>query len=871
MQLDNKTLTTEQVRTQVILDKTPSLVFMMEPGSLRFTFVNRSLMKVLDYTWDEMLSMSADQLNPAFSHQYCQQILAPLLSGVQSTVDFEMTFFCKNKAEIPVAIFLRVVELDDRQFLLAIAQDITVRKEQELHIARLTNFYKALSEVNQAILRLQNEAELLPLVCKMAVDFGGMALAWAGQVYEIQGVIKPVAKYGVGQSYLDEIAISISENDVSGRGPIGVAFRERRIVIVNDYQQDEMTRPWWARAAEVGWHAAAAFPILRAGKVFAVLSVHHAQRHAFNPEVVSLIEEMCEDISFALDNFDREKKRQELEEELRLASLVYQYSSQAMMVTDAANHIISVNQAYTHITGYAADEVIGKNPRILASGVHDELFYKAMWNTLKATQHWQGKIWSKRKNGEVYPEWLTINIVLDDEGEPYRYIASFYDITDKVRSEELIWKQANYDMLTDLPNRYMLHQRMVKEIAQAGDNGCALAVFYIDLDQFKEVNDTLGHQVGDQLLVEVAQRIKSCVTENDVVARLGGDEFTVILSAPYDTGYVAKIAELIIDKLVTGFVLAENRRAIYISASIGVAFYPADADNADDLLKSAEQAMYVAKNAGRNRLSFYTAELREKAFGRLSLLSDLRGALAANQFVLYFQPIVNLASGKITKAEALIRWQHPERGMVSPATFIPLAEETGLITAIGDWVFKEAAYWAKRWKSDRAGESIQVSVNMSPVQFKDDAVRIDKWLAHLHDIDLPGKNMAVEITEGLLLDVTATISDKLLGFRDAGIKVALDDFGTGYSALSYLKKFDIDYLKIDQSFVRDITSDPSDLALSEAIVVMAHKLGLKVIAEGVETEAQRDLLSKCGCDYAQGYFYAQPLSPEAFEQLLKTG
>ena len=863
-------LKTKLAQIQTILDKTPSLIFMMEPESLRLTFVNQGLMQGLGYSQEEMLTMLADKLNPSFSDQYCQQVLAPLLSGEQTAVDFEMSFLRKDLSTVPVSLFLRLVELDDKQLLLAIAQDITVRQGHEARITRLTNFYKALSEVNQAIVRMHDETELLTLVCKVAVEFGGMALAWIGRLDAANQYIQTVMSYGRGKDYLDDIVISASEDEASGRGPVGTAFRERRTVVVNDYLTDEMVRPWWGRAAKSGWQSAAAFPVTRAGKVFAVLSVYHAQAQAFDREIIQLIEEMCSDISFALDNFDREKERKKLEQELKLSSLVYQNSSQAMMVTNESNCIISVNQAYTSITGYTADEVLGKNPRVLSSGKHDASFYKEMWHTLKECQHWQGRIWSKRKNGDIYPEWLTINVILDEDDDPNYFVATFYDITDKVHSEELIWKQANYDMLTGLPNRYLLHQRMTDDVRLAHQHGLTLAVLYIDLDQFKEVNDTLGHQVGDQLLIEVAQRIKSCVGEAVVVARLGGDEFTVILPGPADNAYVAGIAEKIIAKLVMAFTLSEIQSAIYISASIGIASYPHDAENAEDLLKSAEQAMYEAKLAGRNRLSFYTSALQIKARNRLSLLNDLRGALAGNQFELHFQPIVNLVTGKITKAEALIRWQHPQRGMVSPAEFIPLAEETGLIIAIGDWVFREAARWARRWKSDQAGASIQVSVNMSPVQFKDDTFNIDGWLAYLQELGLPGRNMVIEITEGLLLDVNSVISDKLLGFRDAGIKVSMDDFGTGYSALSYLKKFDIDYLKIDQSFVRDITTDPSDLALSEAIVVMANKLGLKVIAEGVETAEQRDLLAQCGCDYAQGYFYAKPLTPAAFELMLKT-
>lgn len=868
MQAQLNEIETRLLQTQVILDKSPSLVFLMEPGSLRFTFVNASLLNCLDYTQDEMLLMSADQLNPAFSDQYCQSILAPLMLGERDTVDFEMTFCRKSGDVIPVAMFLRLVELGDRSLLLAIAQDISVRKLHEVQIARITNAYKALSTVNQAIVRMHDEAELFPLVCKVVVDLGGAALAWIGQMDDDLGLIQPVMSYGRGKEYTHGLSVPIVATDAHGCGPIGTAFREQHIVVVNDFASNEVTPPWQERAAMFGWQSTAAFPIMRAGQVFGILSVYHLQRDAFDAALVALIEEMCSDISFALDSFDRQKKQQRLEDELKQASLVYQYSSQAMMVTDANNCIISVNPAYTATTGYSADEVMGKNPSVLCSGRHNSAFYKAMWNTLKIYQYWQGEIWSKRKNGEIYPEWLTINLVLDDNGKPYRYVATFYDITEKVRSEELIWKQANYDMLTDLPNRYMLHQRLIHDIGRAQHDVGQLALLYIDLDQFKEVNDTLGHQIGDRLLVEVAQRIKTGLGEAEIVARLGGDEFVVIVPAPVDKAYLVEMAQQIITQLEASFEIADYNNTIYISASVGIAVYPDDAKNADDLLKSAEQAMYVAKQSGRNRLSFYTMELQEKAQNRLRLLSDLRGALAANQFVLYFQPIVNLATGKITKAEALIRWQHPERGMVSPAEFIPLAEETGLIVAIGDWVFREAATWTKRWQLVFPDDNLQVSVNMSPAQFKDESIQLADWLAHLQTLDLSGDNVVIEITEGLLLDMTTLISDKLLTFRDAGIKVSMDDFGTGYSSLSYLKKFDIDYLKIDQSFIRDICVDSSDLALSEAIVVMAHKLGLKVIAEGVETEAQRDLLVQCGCDYAQGYYYAKPLPADVFEQLI---
>ncbi|MDO8312806.1 MAG: bifunctional diguanylate cyclase/phosphodiesterase, partial [Sideroxyarcus sp.] len=383
------------------------------------------------------------------------------------------------------------------------------------------------------------------------------------------------------------------------------------------------------------------------------------------------------------------------------------------------------------------------------------------------------------------------------------------------------------------------------------------------------------------LLQEAARRISGCVREADTVARLGGDEFTVILAGLDDVSSIDRVTENILQSLAKPFQLVDE--IAHISASIGVTLYPDDATEIEDLLKNADQAMYVAKNKGRNRFDYFTQSMQQAAQTRLRLTNELRGALTANQFRVYYQPIVDLTTGRIIKAEALIRWQHPERGMISPAQFIPLAEETGLIVEIGDWVFKESARQLKHWGA-LCNTEFQVSVNMSPVQYTGLQVSVNvspeqfrstspyqTWSAYLRELGLPGQSMVIEITEGLLLDADANVTGKLLEFHDAGIQVAIDDFGTGYSSLSYLKKFDIDFLKIDQSFVRDLVTDPNDRVLSEAIIVMAHKLGLKVIAEGVETKAQCKLLIDAGCDQAQGYLFSKPVPAEEFEALLKSG
>jgi diguanylate cyclase (GGDEF)-like protein/PAS domain S-box-containing protein len=1034
--------------------------------------------------------------------------------------------------------------------------------ESKNSVQRLTQIYRALSEINQAIVRMSDEAELFPLICQVAVEFGGARMAWIGVHDTDTDMIVPVESYGSGLEYLDGIRISIRRDLPEGRGPSATSFRENRAVVINRYMRSPVTGPWRQQAQRFGWNSGGSFPIMRGGRSYAVLGVYHADEDFFDAETVTLLEEISGDISFALDNFDRERQRQtalealqtserhfrayfersmvgmaaslpdkswvevndalcemlgytreelmtrtwasmthpddlagneeifgrllrgeinefsiekrflrkdggvvyarlaargvcdahgklsylvvliqditlrkqaeardrmrsralervakgsslqhvlrevirsveatdpdmvcsilmldeegrrltvgaapslpayyneavdgleigpgsgscgtaaytgertvaedisthpywpepfrslaakaglaaswsepirsaegkvlgtfaiyyrrpakpdeqqlaliedaanlvgiaierhRAEEERNLTALIYRSSSEAMLVTDARNRVAAINPAFTRITGYEIEEIRGKDTSFLRSGRHDDEFYRRLWEDVNSTDFWQGEVWNRRKNGEIFPEWVTLNTIRDANGEVLRYVALSSDITDKVRSDELIWRQANFDFLTELPNRYMFHDRLEQELRKAHRESSLLALLFIDLDRFKEVNDTLGHQIGDLLLIEAAGRIGNCIRESDTVARLGGDEFTVILTQLADTSDAEHIAQQIISALAEPYVFDAD--VAYISASVGITLYPQDSADVEQLLRNADQAMYAAKSAGRDRLSYFTPALQESAQHRLRLINDLRGALQAQQFSLHFQPILDLASGRVIKAEALLRWEHPEQGMISPQEFIPLAEETGLIVQIGDWVFREAARWTQRWSSF-GGATLQVSVNMSPVQFQSDAPLVEDWLNHLQQLGISEGCISIEITEGLLLNAMPVVTDKLLAFRDAGIQIAIDDFGTGYSALSYLKRFDIDYLKIDQSFIRNLERDSNDLVLSEAIVIMAHKLGLKVVAEGVETEAQRRRLIEIGCDYGQGYLFSKPLPAAEFGQFLLDG
>ena len=472
----------------------------------------------------------------------------------------------------------------------------------------------------------------------------------------------------------------------------------------------------------------------------------------------------------------------------------------------------------------------------------------------------------RQDGGELWAT-LATNPIFDGEGVYLGALALVTDITERKESSARIWRQANFDELTALPNRHMFLDRLKNELKKAAREGRFLALLFIDLDCFKEVNDRLGHDQGDLLLNQVAGRIVDCVRASDTVARLGGDEFTVILAGFDQLASVERVAQDMVASVARPFEL--RGELAQVSASIGIALYPSDASDVDDLLRHADQAMYAAKSAGRNRYSYFTPDLQAAAQLRLRTVLDLREALAAQPFEIHYQPIVSLRSGAIERAEALLRWRHPTRGLLSPAEFLPFAESGGLGAEIGDWVFRQAVQQVKRWQSELA-PTFQVCVNKSPVEFRCDAAFYQKWMEYLEQQGLPPRSIVIEITEGVLLDEARHVVECLRQFRAMGLQVALDDFGSGYFSLSCLKKFDIDYLKIDPSFVQQLQPDSGDLALCGAIIAMAHKLGLQVVAEGVETRAQRDMLAAAGCDYAQGYVFAPPMPAQQLAQLARS-
>ncbi len=558
-------------------------------------------------------------------------------------------------------------------------------------------------------------------------------------------------------------------------------------------------------------------------------------------------------------------QRKKTEEDNKVTMLVYQNTSEAMMILDKDSLIVAINPAFCETTGYLFSDIKGTSPTHLLSNEKGVDLDSDMKLSINKDGSWKGEIWCRRKQGGVFPARIIIDTIFTDDFEVEHRVVLFSDIAEQKATEKLIWDQANFDSLTGLPNRSMLLDHLNQDIKNANRAEKQLAVVFLDLDHFKEVNDTLGHDMGDVLLCEAATRLKACVRESDTVARLGGDEFIIILANLDETHNIDRVALDIIQSLTLPFKLKDKRA--YVSASLGISLYPGDARQADALIKHADQAMYLSKQRGRGCFSYFTRSMQEQAKYRMQLLNAIRWALAENQFELYYQPIIDLATGEIIKAEALIRWNHPIKGLVNPVDFIGIAEGSGLIVEIGDWVYKEAALQVKTWR-DRFKKDLKVSINKSPVQFRA-ASDSNDWINYLKEINLEGDGIVIEITEALLMDSASNITHQLLQYKDAGMALSLDNFGTGFSALSYFNKFDIDYLKIDGSLIRKLSAGAEGVVLSEAIILMAQKLGLKVIAVGIETSEQRDLLMETGCAYGQGFLFSEPVPASEFEKLLK--
>jgi len=744
---------------------------------------------------------------------------------------------------------------------------------------RINHLYAAWTESADIIVRESDEVKLLTQVCRIIVNHVAFKLVWVG-MHEPDGWVRTIAASHPDSSLLRNIKVSVDESLPEGRGPMGTAIREGTPKIFNNFLNEPSTLPWQPMAAAENINASAAFPLMRGGRCIGAIAVYSAEQDYFTPDLIDLMRGLTDDLSYALDNFDREKLRLKAEHELRIAAAAFE-SQEGILVTDADNIILRVNKSFTELTGYSADEIIGKPAGILKSGRQDSEFYASMWASINRDKYWQGEIWNKRKNGVIYPEWLCITAITNPEGLVTNYVGTFTDISQRKADEERIKDLAYYDSLTKLPNRTLLFDRLNLALNASNRNKTHGALMFLDLDNFKTLNDTLGHDRGDQLLIEVGRRLQSCVRDVDTVARLGGDEFVIMLECLDEQEIEAAVqthtvAEKIRSNLAEFYLLKSNIDnnlhpfvEHYSTGSIGFVLFLGHQTSSEELLKRADLAMYQAKQAGRNVIRAFVPEMQDALNLRASLETDLRNALDRNELSLHYQVQVD-ASARPVGAEALIRWHQAERGMISPAEFIPLAEETGLILPIGYWILKQGCETLVDWAKYPETRELKLAVNISSRQLSQ-ADFVEQICAMLTETGANPALLKLEITESVILDNVEDTIAKMHAVRDLGVNFSMDDFGTGYSSLSYLQKLPLEQLKIDQSFVRNMAFNNHDSAIIRTILSLGKNLDINVIAEGVETEIQRELLTRYGCLKFQGYLFGRPVPADTFKQQMFEG
>ncbi|HUH59655.1 MAG TPA: EAL domain-containing protein [Candidimonas sp.] len=751
----------------------------------------------------------------------------------------------------------------------SVGSDVTDEYLLEQSLRRSHRALLAIHDCKEKTAIAEDEHALLQGICEVVVN-AGYRLAWVGLLlpddkHDHGASLRMTNIAGQSQSYVENIKGPLAD-EPEKLSTIERALRTQRAATANNFQQ-EAHIPWRAAALGHGLHAKAALPLIQNGKVIGVLNVYAGEVEAFDSEELGLLESLAQSVIAALQSLREHTLRKKTEAALHLRQRAIEASANAIVITNATKPnfpVEYVNPAFESMTGYNSEEILGKSLRFLRRDDHDQTGIVQIRAILAAKTSGHATMRNYRKDGTMFWSQVYIAPVKDDAGTVTHFVAAKYDVTEMKRYQAELEFQANHDALTNLANRKLLQDHLRGAIMAADKGGPALWVAFLDLDNFKYVNDSLGHGAGDVLLQKMAGRLEHAVRPNDIVARQGGDEFVLILREHKDNVSAPALLQRVMEVIAQPVQI--NGHTFYPTCSIGVAVYPDDGDDPDTLIKHADIAMYRAKEAGRDNFQFFTAGLNEKALERLQLETDLRNAIDRNELLLHYQPQVSLQTGRVVGMEALIRWAHPSMGMIAPSRFISLAEETGLIVPIGDWVIREACRQNKAWQ-DAGLPALRIAVNLSARQFAEDNL-VPFITATLEETGLDPRYLEIELTESMVIsDVKRTIGI-LKQLKALGLQISIDDFGTGYSSLSSLKRFPIDVLKIDQSFVRDITVDPDGAAIVTAIISLGHSLNLQVIAEGVETTGQLAYLEERGCDLIQGYLFSRPLDTGAFQSLI---
>jgi diguanylate cyclase (GGDEF)-like protein/PAS domain S-box-containing protein len=804
-------LKTSETFIRAIFNATPDAMLISNDQGI-ITMVNQQAECMLGYQSHELIGQSIDVLVPErfrTSHSVLRAEFGPSQSARMSRRVRVVSALRKDNSEIDVDINLSPIQTEQGLFFASALRDVTLRKQAEAAILASEERFRRMANNSPIMIWITDEKGDSTFVNQSWLDFTGMRSAQISYSEWIMTV------------HSDDRATAFVRyyQDTQSKDPITTEYRLR--------SKDGTWR----------WILDKGMPIYDESGVFS----------GYMGSAIDITE------------------RKQTEAHLRVAATAFE-SHESMVITDANHVILQVNRAFTESTGYTAEESIGQKINLLKSGRHDATFYAAMWNSIERTGSWQGEIWDRRKNGELYLQWLTITAVKGDNGVVSHYVGNHIDITERKLVEEEIKQLAFYDPLTQLPNRRLLKERLKYGIEIERREGKKLALLMLDLDRFKAVNDSLGHLAGDELLQQVAKRITTRLRDGDTVARLGGDEFILLLEDIAHPQDAARIAEEIVADLHKPFKLSQCDE-VWIGASIGISLYPEHGDNFEILMDHADAALYQAKDQGRGCFAYFSEDLTRSVRERIALESRLRRAIKQQELRVFYQPQMDMVSGCIVGAEALVRWHDPIEGLISPALFIPIAEETHLIVAIGEWVLRETCQQGRQWL-DQGLPPLTLGVNVSPHQFRRSNINalVETVLAETH---FPAQHLELEITETGLMENQDNAITILNSLHVQGVRLAIDDFGTGYSSLAYLKRFPLDVLKIDKSFIDEIPHNKDDMEIAATIVAMGHTLGLKVLAEGVETLEQLAFLQEKDCDSYQGFIKSRPLPAEEFAQLLR--
>lgn len=858
-----------EARFRSIFNSASDAIFIHRIDNFAIIDANQRATDLLGYSQEDFYHLGAASFLPD-SEQHSIKAVEILMHKAVREGSQHLDAIARHKRGHPfwVSISMTKAILGGTEVLLVSVQDIDERKRTELALQRKNAIHAVLSGVNKAILEVQDRQTLFDTVCSVTLQMTGFRLVWIAQL--VSETVHPhnmlaMSARGEARGFLIEVLSAPAGVLREGRSPSLEAARDRHYVVIDDIEHDGKMVLLDRAISPYGLHSVMSIPI-EGGGFRGAISFFSGEPHYFNVEVILLLLEVADSVSFALNKIYEKEEKERTEAQIHLHAQIFDNTRDGMAITDTSNRIIMVNRAFTEQTGYTTQEVLGQNPNILSSGRHERGFYAQMWAALESVGAWQGEIWNRRKDGEVYLEWLSINSIRDADGKISNYFANFSDLSGRKAQEELDWLK-RFDVLTGLPNRLLLEDRANEAIAHARQYGRHVALLCINLNRFHYVNESLGHTAGDSVLKWVAERFVQKIGEAATISRLSGDNFVALIPDMSAPSEAIPIAEGLLQAASEINAIGETQ--ISLTASIGVALYPGDGEDFDGLLKNSDAALVRARSDGGNTCQFYTSDLNERARLSLGLMAELRQALDSGWFTLYYQPQVCAENGEISGVEALVRLNHPDKGLISPADFIPVAEETGMIIPLGEWIMREACRQLREWQSKGLRQLI-MAINLSPKQLRDPNLQAT-ILSAIGENGLDPHYIELEFTESALLRDVASTIQLIEELKSLGVRLSIDDFGTGYSSLSYLKRFPIDRIKIDQSFVRNISNDSTDAAIVQAIITLAGSLGMTTIAEGVETGEQAECLRTLHCHELQGYYYGRPELPSTLEKTLLSG